>query len=75
MSVPTYLSPDAFLADLFKTRSARRGGIVRRQRRDIERYVGLEPFLQDMRRRGFTVVANADQLVIFCNREPLRRLT
>lgn len=75
MTVPTYLSPEAFLADLFKTKAARQGGIVRRQRRDIERYLGMPPFLAEMRRRGFTVIANSDQIVIFCNRDPLHRLT
>ena len=75
MSLPSYLTPDRFLADLFAAKAARQGGVIRRKRRDIERFIGLDPFLADMRRRGFSVVENAGHLVIFCNREPLRRLT
>jgi hypothetical protein len=40
----------------------------------VDRFVGREAFLAEMRRRGFSVVENAGQLVIFCNREPIRRL-
>jgi hypothetical protein len=42
--------------------------------RDVERYVGRVPFLDEMKRRGFPVVENAGQFVIFCNREPIRRV-
>jgi hypothetical protein len=31
-------------------------------------------FLAEMRRRGFPVVENAGQYVIFCNTAPIRRL-
>ncbi len=45
-----------------------------RKLRDIERFVGREMFLAEMRRRGFAVVENAGQFVIFCNSEPIRRV-
>lgn len=71
--MPQFLSPDAFLLHLFSSHAARQGGVIRRKVRDIERFVGRDPFLAEMRRRGFPVVENAGQFVIFCNREPLRR--
>jgi predicted ATPase len=40
----------------------------------VDRYVGRDAFLAEMRRRGFAVLENAGQFVIFCNREPIRRL-
>ena len=55
--------------------AAREGGVIRRKVRDVERYVGREAFLDEMKRRGFPVVENAGQFVIFCNREPIRRVT
>jgi hypothetical protein len=58
----------------FWSQAAREGAVIRRKCRDVERYVGREPFLADMRRRGFAVVENASQFVIFCNREPIRRV-
>lgn len=73
-SLPAVLSPDAGLVHLFSSQSAREGGVVRRQIRDIDRYVGHEAFLGEMRRRGYPVVENAFQFVTFCNQEPIRRI-
>lgn len=74
MSMHQPVSPEHFLAELFSSRAAATGAVIRRNARDIERFVGREPFLAEMRRRGFAVVENAGQMVIFCNREPIRRL-
>lgn len=73
--MPQFLSPEHWLRHLFASQAAQEGGVVRRKVRDIERYVGREAFLTEMRRRGFTVVENAGQFVVFCNHEPVRRLT
>ncbi|WP_430464546.1 hypothetical protein [Tabrizicola sp.] len=48
---------------------------MRRQVRDVERYYGRTEFLAEMKRRGFPVIENAGQFVVFCNNEPIRRLT
>jgi hypothetical protein len=72
--VPNFLSPEAWISHLFSSLAAREGGVIRRKIRDIDRYVGREAFLAEMRRRGFAVVENAGQFVIFCNREPIRRV-
>lgn len=69
------VTPQQFLAELFSSRAAATGAVIRRNVRDIDRFVGREAFLAEMRRRGFSVVENAGQMVIFCNREPIRRLT
>ncbi|MFC3087569.1 MULTISPECIES: N-(5'-phosphoribosyl)anthranilate isomerase [Tabrizicola] len=74
MSMMQPVSPQQFLAELFSSRAAATGAVIRRNARDVDRFVGREAFLEEMRRRGFSVVENAGQLVIFCNREPLRRL-
>ena len=71
---PTFLDAENWISSLFSSQAAREGAVIRRKCRDIERYVGREVFLVDMRRRGFSVVENAGQFVIFCNREPIRRL-
>ena len=68
------LSPDGWMRHLFASQAALDGGVVRRQVRDVERYYGRAAFLQEMQRRGFPVVENAGQFVIFCNREPVQRL-
>ena len=46
--------------------------MIRRKVRDVERLVGRGLFLSELRRRGFSVVENAGQFVVFCNSEPVR---
>ncbi|GAB1362751.1 hypothetical protein MASR1M32_19870 [Rhodobacter sp.] len=72
--MPVYLSADHWILHLFSSQAAREGGVIRRKLRDVERFVGREVFLAEMQRRGFPVIENAGQFVIFCNREPIRRL-
>ena len=72
LRTPAPIRPDDWLLQLFSARSVARGGIVRRQTRDIERIVGRERFLRELDRRGFRAVENAGQTVIFCNRDPVR---
>ncbi|THH38687.1 N-(5'-phosphoribosyl)anthranilate isomerase [Aliishimia ponticola] len=64
-------SPDAYMTDLFSSRIACEGGIVRRRWRDIERYVGRDQFIAELHRRGFRAIENAGHVVIFCNRDPI----
>ncbi|MEL6172395.1 MAG: hypothetical protein AAFS08_15745 [Pseudomonadota bacterium] len=59
---------------IFDAKAAREGGVVRRSLRDVDRIVGRETFLLEMRRRGYHVVENAGQVVIFCNQDKLRLL-
>lgn len=68
------LSPETWILHLFSSQAAREGGVIRRKLRDIDRFFGREAFLTEMRRRGYPVIENAGQFVIFCNSEPLRRL-
>ncbi|HMO06470.1 MAG TPA: N-(5'-phosphoribosyl)anthranilate isomerase [Paracoccaceae bacterium] len=68
------VSPEAFLLHLFSSQSAREGGVIRRKAVDVERAIGREAFLAEMRRRGFRVFANAGQFIIICNREKVTRL-
>lgn len=67
-------TPNEFFAEFFGTQAARRGQVIRRKVADVERYVGRPAFLGEMKRRGWPVVENAGQFVVFCNREPIRRL-
>ena len=68
------LSPDIWLADLFRSKAVQNGAVIRRKARDVERFAGMDRFLAEIDRRGFQVVENGGQLVIFCNRAPIRRI-
>lgn len=61
--------------DLFSSKAVMRGEVIRRKARDVERYAGMELFLAEVHRRGFRVAENSGNLIIFCNRGPLRWLT
>ena len=65
--LPAPITADIWLRQLFSARAAAEGGIMRRKVRDVERIVGRESFVQEVRRRGFHAVDNAGQFVIFCN--------
>jgi hypothetical protein len=60
MSMLPPVTPDQFLAELFSSRAAATGAVIRRNARDIDRYYGRAAFLEEMRRRGFSVVEKAD---------------
>jgi hypothetical protein len=72
--LPQSMSPENWLLHLFSSQAAREGAVIRRKARDVDRYVGRQAFIDEMRRRGFPVVESAGQFVIFCNHEPIRRL-
>ena len=52
---------------MFATKTALDGGVVRRKVSDVERLVGRDAFLAAMKKRGFRVVENAGHFVVFCN--------
>lgn len=69
------LSPEGWLHDLFASKAVQQGAVIRRKTRDIERYVGMDLFMREIQRRGYQVAENSGQIVIFCNRAPVRWLT
>lgn len=69
------LSPEVWLKDLFASKAVQEGAVIRRKARDIERFVGMDRFMSEIKRRGFQVVENYGQIVIFCNCAPVRWLT
>lgn len=67
-----YISADQWMRQLFSSKAACDGGVVRRKVRDVERIVGCARFEDELRRRGYRAVQNGAQYVVFCNRETLR---
>jgi len=71
--LPDHLTPERWIAQVFTSTEAMRGGVVKRQIRDIERLAGRQAFLAEVERRGFQAVENGRHFVIFCNALPIRR--
>ncbi len=69
--LPEVISPEKWIVHLFSAKSVADGGTVRRKVADVERLIGRERFLHEVRRRGFRVVENAGQFIVLCNREPV----
>lgn len=69
--LPHAISTEKWIVHLFSARSVAEGGTVRRKVADVERLIGRDRFLHEVRRRGFRVVENAGQFIVFCNREPV----
>lgn len=57
----------AWLHRLFAAKAARRGGVLRRSVRDVEREVGREALVAEVRARGFHLIECGGQFVIICN--------
>lgn len=73
-NLPIYMEAEQWLRHLFSSQAAKDGGVVRRKIRDVDRFVGRAVFLHEMQRRGFSVVENAGQFVVFCNHEPIKQV-
>ncbi len=71
---PPNTSPEAFLADVFKSPQGRDGKVIRRAARDVERHIGRDVFIAEIHRRGHRAIKNAGQIIIFCNQGPVRIL-
>lgn len=69
------LSPEGWLRNLFASQAVQQGAVIRRKARDIERFAGMDLFMREIHRRGYQVAENAGQIIIFCNRAPVRWLT
>lgn len=68
------LTPDNWIRDVFDCKAVVQGNVIRRKRRDIERYAGMDRFMREVGARGFQAIENRGQVIVFCNREPIRRL-
>ncbi len=51
----------------FSARAVAEGGIIRRAVRDVEREVGRDAFLREVRRRGFHLIECGGQFILICN--------
>jgi hypothetical protein len=71
MPLPVQVTPDRWLAQLFASGPAAKGGVVRRAARDVDRIVGRDRFLAELDRRGYRAVENAGTIIVFCNRDPV----
>ena len=61
---------ERYVGRIFKALSAH-GGVVRRARRDVDKYGSLELVIEEARKRGFHVVETGGQVVVLCHKGAL----
>jgi hypothetical protein len=71
--LPVHSDPDAWIRQIFSAQSAK-GGVVRRSIAWIDREIGRERFFDEVRRRGFHLLASSNQFIVICNRDPVHVL-
>jgi hypothetical protein len=64
----------SFLDQVFFAKAVNRAGVVRRAIRDVEREVGRDAFIAEVRRRGFHLIECGGQFVVICNSGPMQIL-
>jgi len=64
-------SPDSWIDQIFSTKAARRGAVVRRSIAWVDREVGRARFIAEIRSRGFHLVRTADQFIVICHDGPI----
>ena len=69
--VTRHTYPDIWIAQMFSTKAARRGAVVRRSVAWVDREVGRDRFIAEIRRRGFHLVRTADQFIVICHGGPI----
>lgn len=74
MSRPPAMLGQDWLDQIFRAKSARTGGVVRRKIADVEREVGREALELAVRRRGFHMIECDRDFVIICSRAPIKIL-
>lgn len=51
----------------FSAKAVSNGGLIRRAVRDVEREVGRDLFIREVRRRGFHLIECGGQFIVICN--------
>ncbi|WP_371038132.1 MULTISPECIES: hypothetical protein [unclassified Rhodosalinus] len=57
---------------IFHAKAAARGGVLRRSVRDVEREIGREALIEEVRARGFHLIECGGQFIIICNAGDMR---
>jgi hypothetical protein len=64
--------PEGWIAEVFSAESVARGGVIRRDLRRIDREIGRDRFISEVRARGFHLVETGGQRIVICNTGFLR---
>lgn len=60
-----------WIAQIFDSYAASHGGVVRRSKKDVEKFASLAEVISAATRRGFHVIETGGQIVILCHKGAL----
>ena len=66
--------PDIWIDQIFSAKAVQKGAVIRRSIPWIEREIGRERFVEEVRRRGFHLIETAGQFVVICHGGAIRIL-
>jgi len=65
---------DVWLGQIFSAKAVKRGAVVRRSVRLVEREIGRDRFIGEVHRRGYHLLECGGQFVVVCSKGPIRLL-
>ena len=68
----TLINP--WIDQIFASNQARKGGVVRRKQNSVWSFASESELIDAAKSRGFHIIKNGNQYVIFCNRAEFRIL-
>lgn len=71
--LPRNPAADQWIAMIFSAKAAQ-GGVVRRSIAWVDREVGRDRFLAEVRARGFHLLAGRSQFIVVCHSDPVKIL-
>lgn len=66
--------PQSWIDQIFSTKSAQSGGVVRRNKAWVEQEIGIDRFIAEVQLRRFHLIDAGKQLIVICNQHPIRIL-
>jgi len=61
----------SWISKIFQAKQAKTGGIIRRGVKQVQKFASEQDLLREVLRRGFHLVKNGDQYIVFCNQSGL----
>jgi hypothetical protein len=67
MDIVRRADPEGWIDEIFSAKAVARGGVIRRDLGWIDREVGRERFMAEVRARRFHLIESGDQWVVICH--------
>lgn len=61
-----------WIVQIFSAKAVRKGAVIRRSMAWIDREVGRDRFMAEVRDRGFHLIQTADQFIVICHDGEIR---